>query len=153
MQAHTTHTYTSAFSSTHTHGSRVAVGSLSKARTQLTFSSPTSFTHPTTEQQFKKMDGWLGATRENLRNTLMDIASLRAKLKTTKTSADQQRDVFATLQATAHILEMPMDATYIKRKYGICLEAGALPGQLNEASPREVEVEEKEPDEEGEDGL
>jgi len=98
------------------------------------------------------MDGWLGATRENLRNTLMDIASLRAMLKATKTSADQQWDV-ATLQATAHIFEMPMDATCIKRKYGICLEAGALPGQLNEAPPREVEIEEKEPDEEGEDDL
>lgn len=95
------------------------------------------------------MDSWLGANREKLRGTLGDIASLQAKLKATKKSADQQWNVFAALQATARILDMPLNATCLKR-YGICIEARTLPRQRNEAPTREEEVEEIELDEEEE---
>jgi len=97
------------------------------------------------------MDGWLGATRENLRHTLGNIALLRAEIEARRKSADQHWRILEALQATARILDMPMNATNLKRKYGICLESGALPRQRNEAPPREVEAEEKELDEEEED--
>lgn len=93
------------------------------------------------------MDGWLGATRESLRHTLGNIALLRAEIEARRKSADQQRRVLEALQATAHVLDMPLDATCLKRSYGICLEAEALPRQRNGGA----EAEEKELDEEGED--